>query len=91
MAKDIRRMSRKEIDRLMILRGVINGEVKQVMAAEVLGLSERQVRRMVKRIREEGSCVAGEEGSLRSDGPDGWLASPLVGRTGTEDGAYGLY
>ena len=55
MAKDIIRMSRKEIDRLMILRGVIHGEVKQVMAAEILGLSERQVRRIVKRIREEGS------------------------------------
>ena len=55
MAKDIIRMSRKEIDRLMILRGVIHGEVKQVMAAEILGLSERQVRRVVKRIREEGS------------------------------------
>ena len=47
-------MSRREIDRLMILDGVIKGEVTQVIASEVLGLSERQVRRLVTRIKEEG-------------------------------------
>jgi len=55
MRKDILRMSRREIDRLMILEGVIKGEVTQVIAGEVLGLSERQVRRLVTRIKEEGS------------------------------------
>lgn len=55
MAKDIIRMSRRELDRLTILRGVLNREVTQVIAGEVLGLSERHVRRLVKRIREEGS------------------------------------
>lgn len=54
MRKDILRMSRREIDRLMILEGVIRGEVTQVIAGEVLGLSERQVRRLVARIKEEG-------------------------------------
>jgi transposase len=54
MAKDILRMSRREIDRLLIFRGVLEHEVTQWRAAEVLGLSERQVRRLVKRIREEG-------------------------------------
>ncbi len=54
MAKDILRMSRREVDRLMILRGVVEREVTQWRAAEVLGLSERQIRRLVKRIREEG-------------------------------------
>jgi hypothetical protein len=54
MRKDILRMSRREIDRLMILEGVIKGEVTQVIAGEVLGLSERQVRRLVTRIKEEG-------------------------------------
>ena len=54
MAKDILRMSRREVDRLMILRGVVEREVTQWRAGEVLGLSERQVRRLVKRIREEG-------------------------------------
>jgi len=56
MAKDIIRMSREEIDRLMIIRGVTDREVTQGRAAEVLGLSERQVRRIVKKVREEGSA-----------------------------------
>jgi len=56
MAKDILEMSRREIDRLLILDGVVKGEVTQVRAGEVLGLSERQVRRMVMRIKEEGSA-----------------------------------
>lgn len=55
MAKDILRMSRREIDRLLILRGVLERDVTQGIAGEVLGLSERHVRRLVKRIREEGS------------------------------------
>jgi hypothetical protein len=55
MAKDIIRMSRREFDRLTIIRGLIGCEVTQVIAAEVLGLSERQVRRLVKWIREESS------------------------------------
>ena len=54
MAKDILRMSRREVDRLMILRAVLDREVTQWRAGEVLGLSERHIRRLVKRIREEG-------------------------------------
>ena len=55
MAKDILRMSRRELDRLLILEGVLKGGLTQVRASEVLGISERQVRRLVKRIRQEGS------------------------------------
>ena len=54
MAKDILPMSRREIDRLRILDGVIKGDVTQVRAGEVLGLSERQVRRLVTRIKQGG-------------------------------------
>jgi transposase len=54
MAKDILKMSRKELDRLMILDCVLKREVAQVRAAEVLGLSVRQIRRLVDRLREEG-------------------------------------
>ena len=43
MRKDILRMSRREVDRLMILDGVKKGEVTQVQAGEVLGLSERHL------------------------------------------------
>ena len=54
MREDILRMSRKELDRVMILKAVTEREVTQVRAAEILGLSERQIRRLVERIKEEG-------------------------------------
>ena len=54
MAKDIFRMSRRELDRVIILEGVLKREVTQVRAAEVLGISDRQIRRMVDRIKLEG-------------------------------------
>jgi len=44
-----------ELRRLHVIQKVVEGIVKQVEAAEVLSLSERQVRRIVKRIRREGS------------------------------------
>jgi transposase-like protein len=43
-----------ELKRLHVIRKVLEGEIKQVEAAEVLSLSGRQIRRMVKRIRGEG-------------------------------------
>jgi len=56
MAKDILRMSQQEIDRLLILDGVMKRKLTQVRASEVLGLSERQVRRLVKRIKQSGAA-----------------------------------
>ena len=47
-------MSRRELDRLMILDSVRKQEVTQARAAEVLGLSERQIRRLVDRLRKGG-------------------------------------
>jgi transposase len=44
-----------ELRRLHIIQKVLEGMVKQVEAAEILSLSGRQVRRIVKRIRREGS------------------------------------
>ena len=58
MAKDIFQMSRRDLDRLMVLEGVLRGEVAQVRAAEVLGLSDRQIRRMVDRINQEARALA---------------------------------
>jgi hypothetical protein len=43
-----------ELKRLHVIRKVLERVIKQVEAAEVLGLSGRQIRRMVRRIREEG-------------------------------------
>jgi DNA-binding Lrp family transcriptional regulator len=51
--EDILTMSQKELKRLHIIRKAIDKRIKQREAAEVLGLSQRQVRRLVKRVREE--------------------------------------
>jgi len=47
-------MSQKEIKRAGIIEKVLNGELKQVKASELLELSDRQIRRMVKVVKEEG-------------------------------------
>ncbi|MDP2044091.1 MAG: ISNCY family transposase, partial [Candidatus Omnitrophota bacterium] len=46
-------MSQKELKRLHVIRKAIDKRIKQREAAEVLGLSQRQIRRLVKRVREE--------------------------------------
>ncbi len=43
-----------ELKRLHVIRKVLEGVIKQVEAAEILLLSGRQIRRIVKRIRREG-------------------------------------
>jgi hypothetical protein len=52
--KDIIIMRQKELKRLHVIRGVMEGKLTQVEAAEILSLSDRQINRIVKRIREEG-------------------------------------
>ena len=44
----------KELKRLHVIRKVLEKGIKQVKAAEILGLSRRQVRRIVKRVKLEG-------------------------------------
>jgi transposase len=46
-------MSQRELKRLHIIRKAIDKRLKQREAAEVLELSQRQIRRLVKRVREE--------------------------------------
>jgi hypothetical protein len=53
-SEDIIIMSRKELKRLHLVKKAIAGEVRQVEVAEVLGISDRQVRRLVKQVEEEG-------------------------------------
>jgi hypothetical protein len=52
--KDIISMSVKELRRVSIIHKVVDKELTQVKAAEVLGLSARQVRRLAKRVLAEG-------------------------------------
>lgn len=52
--KDILVMSRKEAKRLHVIRKVMEGEISQIAAGEMLSLSSRQIRRIVERIKGEG-------------------------------------
>ena len=47
-------MSQKERDRMKVIHQVAQGELRQRQAAQLVGLSERQVRRIVRRYEREG-------------------------------------
>ena len=72
MREDILIMSQKEIQRLQIIQKVLGEEINQQEAAEVLRISDRQVRRVVKRVREVGAKgithqLRGRQGNRRID------------------------
>ena len=52
--EDIIKMSLKELKRLKVIQEVIDRHITQKLAASMLLLSERQVRRIVRAVREEG-------------------------------------
>ena len=52
--KDINMIKQKELRWLNVIHRVLDGEITQVKASEMLSLSERQIRRIVKRIGHEG-------------------------------------
>ena len=52
--KDEITMSQMELSRLHAIHQVLDGKIKQVEAAEKLGLSDRQIRRIIRAVRAEG-------------------------------------
>jgi predicted transcriptional regulator len=48
-------LSRKEIDRLMILKQIEENKITVLEAADILELSQRQIYRILRRIKTEGS------------------------------------
>ena len=52
--KDIVIMSLEEVRRLKTVQSAIDRHITQKTAASMVGLSERQVRRLVKGVREQG-------------------------------------
>ena len=52
--RDIIMASQIELKRLHIVHKVLDKELKQVEAKDVLNLSDRQIRRIVKAVRREG-------------------------------------
>lgn len=72
MREDILIMSQREVKRLQIIQKVLGRQINQQKAAEILRLTDRQVRRIVKRVREEGEKgithrLRGREGNRRVD------------------------
>ena len=57
MRKDIITMSRKELRRLPIIHKAMEKRLTQVKAAEMLDLSDRQIRRMICRIKTGGDSA----------------------------------
>lgn len=52
--KDIIMVRQKELKRLHVIHKVIEGNLTQVEVVGILALSERQIGRIVKRIKEDG-------------------------------------
>jgi transposase len=48
-------MTMRELDRLKVIQDVVDGRLKPLRAAERLGLTTRQIRRLVGRFREHGA------------------------------------
>jgi transposase len=54
MREDIIAMTKRELERYQIIARCLRKEILQAKAGELLGLSERQIRRLVKRVRTSG-------------------------------------
>jgi transposase len=64
VAQELVEMSSKELDRLAVVRQVVEGQLTQAKAGEFIGLSERQVRRLCAAFEKRGpaSLVSGKRG-----------------------------
>lgn len=68
--KDIIEMSRRELSRLHVIKQALEKRITQAKAGELTGLSDRQIRRIIKRIRKEGDtgirhCSRGRPSNCR--------------------------
>ena len=54
-------MAMRELDRLKLIEAVIDGNIRPSRAAERLGLTDRQVRRLVERVKMVPQGVVYEE------------------------------
>ena len=57
VAQELGLMSQKEVSRLGVIRQVLDDGVSQAQAAQLLGLSIRQIKRLCRRVREQGALV----------------------------------
>lgn len=73
MAGESITMSKREIDRLGIIQAVVDKQVRQADAARQLGVSARQVKRLVRRYRDDGA--AGLVSRHRGRSPNNTIAA----------------
>jgi len=52
--KEIIQMTGRDLKRFHLIRKILDKAVKQIEVAKLLGLSERQIRQLVNRVRKEG-------------------------------------
>jgi transposase len=74
--RDIITMSQKELKRLHVVHKVVEGALTQRQAAELVSLSERQIRRIVRRMGEEGE--KGIQHRSRGKEPNNKLSGKLT-------------
>lgn len=55
MARGLITMSGNELDKLEIVQKIVDGKLKQKAAAEMLGITPRQIRRLLKNYKSEGA------------------------------------
>lgn len=68
-------MSQKESNRLHVIHQAIDKSITQEQAAIILGVTERQIRRMVKRVRREGN--GGISHQSRGRKPNNWIPEKI--------------
>ncbi len=55
MQKDLITLSTREIERLQIMHKVMDKDITQLKASEILGISDRQIRTIIQKIKEKGA------------------------------------
>ena len=55
MREDLITLSQAEHDRLLIVRKVMKREMSQVEAADLLNISDRQIRNLIRKVKGKGS------------------------------------
>jgi transposase len=55
MGEGLKLMSEKEVGRLDVVKRAMGGELSQAQAAQLMGVTVRQVKRLVRRYREQGT------------------------------------
>jgi hypothetical protein len=66
--KDITMLSQKEMRKLHVIKKVLDGVVKQIEAAQILTLSDRQIRRLIKMVKVQGDAGIGHKSRGKSSG-----------------------